>query len=160
MGLGSVKLVSLAMLSVLVVTLVLASVPTISAQESSIEDEVVDIIVGESGELISKVLEDIDFGQQNFLNTTEAETQNLKETGMNVLEESFGLALSVKDFASAGVEFASPYEISPFLLTVIGIVVAGLVLFSILRKVAKHFIIMLVIGIVIVIIFVLLGIQT
>jgi len=146
-------------LFILVVS-VLPMTPYIFAPTHTIEDEIGDIIVDETGELISKIVKDIDFGDENFLNATESETERMQESGLDVLRKSFELAFSVKELASAGVEFASPYPISPFIATIVGIAFAGLFLLSILKKVAKHILIMMVIGIGIVMVFVVMNIQT
>ena len=140
--------------------IILSATPFVFAQAAEvIEEEITGIIVDEAGQLIDKIVSDIDFGDENFLNATESETQALKESGIDVLRDSFKLALSVKELASDGVEFISPYELSPFLVTIIGFAFAGLFIFSLLKKVGKHILGLILIGGAIVMIFVVLGIK-
>lgn len=140
--------------------ILLSSVPLIFAQTAEIiEEEITGIIVDEAGQLIDKILSDIDFTSDNFLNTTETETQSLKESGIDVLRDSFKLGLSVKELASDGVVFISPYDLSPFLVTIIGFTFAGIFVFSLLKKVGKHILGLILIGGAIVMMFVVLGIK-
>jgi len=145
----------------LIVILIISTTPFVFAQTAEIiEEEITGIIVDEAGNIINKIVDEIDFGGENFLNTNEDETQALKESGIDVLRDTFKLGLSVKELASDGVVFISPYELSPFIVTLIGFVFAGLFVFSLLKKVGKHILGLIIIGGAIVMIFAILGIQT
>jgi len=140
--------------------MIILSTPLVFAQTAEIiEEEITGIIVDEASQLVDKIVGDIDFTSDNFLNTNEDETDALKESGIDVLHDSFELALSVKELASDGVVFISPYELSPFLVTLIGFAFAGLFIFSLLKKVGKHILGLILVGGAIVMLFVFLGIQ-
>lgn len=125
--------------------------------QDPIEDEIADTVTDGVGDLVDRVTDDIDFTDENFLNITEQETEDIKDSGQEVMEDTIQLFLSVKHFAKDGVKLVSPYEISEFLLGIIAFAFAVVFILSILKAIGKHILIMLLIGLSIVTLFVVIG---
>jgi len=128
-----------------------------SAYAQEIEEQISGIVSEGVGDLIDRLTDDINFNQDNFLNVTEEETEDIKTSGQDVMEETIDLFLSVKNFAKDGVRIISPYEMSDFLLGVIAFAFAIVFILSIVKAIGKHIFIMLMIGLSIVALFVFLG---
>jgi len=139
----------------LILIMYVASLNLAYAQD--LEDEVADIVGEGVGELVDRLTDDIDFTDENFLNVTEDEAEDIKDSGQDVMEETIDLFLSVKEFAKDGVRLISPYPISDFLLTIIAFAFAVVFILSIMKAIGKHIFIMLMIGLSIVALFVFLG---
>lgn len=133
-------------------------VNAVYAQE--LEEEIAEAVGEGLGDVIDKLTEDIDFSDENFLNTNKQETDELIESGKGVMNDLFNMFISMKDFAKSAVQWISPYEISGFLLTMIGIAFAIIFILSIMKAISKHVIILIGLGLGIVLIFVILNIQT
>jgi len=132
-------------------------VASLNFATAEIEDEIAETVTEGVGDLVDKLSEDIDFTQDNFLNVTKQETEDIKDSGQEVMEDTITLFLSVKNFAKDGVKLISPYEISEFLLGIIAFAFAVVFILSILKAIGKHVLIMLLIGLSIVTLFVFLG---
>jgi len=135
--------------------LYVASLNLAHAQE--LEDEIADVVQEGVGDLVDRLTDDIDFTEDNFLNVTEDEAEDIKESGQDVMKETIDLFLSVKEFAKDGVRLISPYAISDFLITIIAFAFAVVFILSIIKAIGKHIFIMLMIGLSIVALFVFLG---
>lgn len=127
------------------------------AHAQALEDEVADVVTEGISGLVDRLSDDIDFSNDNFLNVTKQETEDIKDSGKLVMEDTISLFLSVKSFAKDGVKLISPYEISEFLLGIIAFAFAIVFILSILKAIGKHVFIMLMIGLSIVALFVVLG---
>ncbi len=127
------------------------------AYADELEDEIADVVGEGVGDLVDRLTDDIDFTEDNFLKVTEQETEDIKGSGQDVMEETIDLFLSVKDFAKDAVKLISPYEISDFLLAIIAFAFAIVFILSIVKAIGKHIFIMLMIGLSIVALFVFLG---
>lgn len=125
--------------------------------QDQLEDEIADIVGEGVGDLVDRLTDDIDFTDENFLNVTEEEAEDIKDSGQDVMKETIDLFLSVKEFAKDGVRLISPYAISDFLLTIIAFAFAVVFILSIMKAIGKHIFIMLMIGLSIVALFVFLG---
>ncbi len=139
----------------LILIMYVASLNLAYAQE--IEEEIADVVQEGVGDLVDRLTDDIDFTDENFLNVTEEEAEDIKDSGQDVMEETIDLFLSVKEFAKDGVRLISPYAISDFLLTIIAFAFAVVFILSIIKAIGKHIFIMLMIGLSIVALFVFLG---
>lgn len=140
---------------IIILILYVASLNFANAQQ--LEDEVAGVVTEGIGDLVDRLSDDIDFSDDNFLNVTEQETEDIKDSGKLVMEDTISLFLSVKTFAKDGVKLISPYEISDFLLGIIAFAFAIVFILSILKAIGKHVFIMLMIGLSIVALFVVLG---
>lgn len=139
----------------LILIMYVASLNLVYAQE--LEEEIADIVGEGVGDLVDRLTDDIDFTDENFLNVTEEEAEDIKDSGQDVMKETIDLFLSVKEFAKDGVRLISPYAISDFLLTIIAFAFAVVFILSIMKAIGKHIFIMLMIGLSIVALFVFLG---
>ncbi len=139
----------------IILIMYVASLNSVFAEE--IEEQISGIVSEGVGDLIDRLTDDINFNQDNFLNVTEEETEDIKTSGQDVMEETIDLFLSVKNFAKDGVRIISPYEMSDFLLGVIAFAFAIVFILSIVKAIGKHIFIMLMIGLSIVALFVFLG---
>jgi len=147
--------VSRALSGTIFLIMYVASLNLAYAQE--LEDEIADIVGEGVGDLVDRLTDDIDFTDENFLNVTEEEAEDIKDSGQDVMKETIDLFLSVKEFAKDGVRLISPYAISDFLLTIIAFAFAVVFILSIMKAIGKHIFIMLMIGLSIVALFVFLG---
>ena len=127
------------------------------AYADELEDEIAGAVGEGVGDLVDRLTDDIDFTDENFLNVTEQEAEDIKVSGQDVMEVTIDLFLSVKDFAKDAVKLISPYEISDFLLAIIAFAFAIVFILSIVKAIGKHIFIMLMIGLSIVALFVFLG---
>ena len=127
------------------------------AYAEELEDQIADVVGEGVGDLVDRLTDDIDFTDENFLNVTEQEAEDIKVSGQDVMEVTIDLFLSVKDFAKDAVKLISPYEISDFLLAIIAFAFAIVFILSIVKAIGKHIFIMLMIGLSIVALFVFLG---
>jgi len=127
------------------------------AYAEELEDQIADVVGEGVGDLVDRLTDDIDFTDDNFLNVTEQEAEDIKVSGQDVMEVTIDLFLSVKDFAKDAVKLISPYEISDFLLGIIAFAFAIVFILSIVKAIGKHIFIMLMIGLSIVALFVFLG---
>ncbi len=139
----------------LILIMYVASLNLAYAEE--IEEEIADVVQEGVGDLVDRLTDDIDFTDDNFLNVTEEEAEDIKDSGQDVMKETIDLFLSVKEFAKDGVRLISPYAISDFLLTIIAFAFAVVFILSIMKAIGKHIFIMLMIGLSIVALFVFLG---
>ncbi len=127
------------------------------AYAEELEDEIAGMVGEGVGDLVDRLTDDIDFTDENFLNVTEQEADDIKVSGQDVMEVTIDLFLTVKDFAKDAVKLISPYEISDFLLAIIAFAFAIVFILSIVKAIGKHIFIMLMIGLSIVALFVFLG---
>jgi len=143
----------------IILIMYVASLNFAYASQHQLEDEVAGMVSEGVGDLVDRLTDDIDFTDENFLNVTEQEASDIKDSGQDVMEEVIDLFLSVKTFAKDGVRLISPYEISDFLLTIIAFSFAVVFILSIVKAIGKHIFIMLLIGLSIVALFVFLGLK-
>lgn len=139
----------------IILIMYVASLNFAYAQE--LEEEIAGMVGEGVGDLVDRLTDDIDFTDDNFLNVTEQEAEDIKVSGQDVMEVTIDLFLSVKDFAKDAVKLISPYEISDFLLGIIAFAFAIVFILSIVKAIGKHIFIMLMIGLSIVALFVFLG---
>jgi len=149
--------VNKARLGTIILIMYVASLNSAFASQHDVEGQVVGVVKEGVDELVDKLTEDIDFSKDNFLNITDQEAEDIKDSGQDVLGEVIDLFLSVKTFAKDGVRIISPYEISDFLLGIIAFAFAIVFILSILKAIGKHVFIMILIGLSIVALFIFLG---
>ena len=105
--------------------------------------------------MIDVTLERIEVPENNPLNTTKAETDELKESSKNFIMDLFTLLSSTHHMAEDTVEVVSPVELDEFTLLLIGIGLMAIIIIPMIKKIGMHLLYMIVIGIVIVVVLVL-----
>jgi uncharacterized protein YqhQ len=118
---------------------------TPSVYGAPIEEQISKGIQEGVGEVIDKVTGDLDFSDPNLLNATEEETQSLKDSGKEMIGEVLDLAISSHKFGKSLINFLSPYTIEDFLLTVIAGAITLVFVISIIKRIAFHIMIFIII---------------
>ena len=114
-----------------------------------------EVIEDEIEDMIDITLENIDIPENNPLNTTKAETDELKESSKTFIMDLFTLLSSTHHMAEDTVEVVSPVELDEFTLLLIGIGLMAIIIIPMIKKIGMHLLYMIVIGIVIVVVLVL-----
>jgi hypothetical protein len=114
-----------------------------------------EVIEDEIEDMIDVTLERIEVPENNPLNTTKAETDELKESSKNFIMDLFTLLSSTHHMAEDTVEVVSPVELDEFTLLLIGIGLMAIIIIPMIKKIGMHLLYMIVIGIVIVVVLVL-----
>lgn len=125
---------------------VLVLIPSAYGQSEQIEDLV------ETGidTMLDRLTENIDLDEQNFLNATEEETEELQESGKNMISEVIDLFFASHDFATDTVNWLSPYEIEGFVVWIIAGAIAVFFALSIMKRIAIHIFVFIVVTLAIV----------
>ena len=125
---------------------VLVLIPSAYGQSEQIEDLV------ETGidTMLDRLTENIDLDEQNFLNATEEETEELHESGKNMISEVIDLFFASHDFATDTVNWLSPYEIEGFVVWIIAGAIAVFFALSIMKRIAIHIFVFIVVTLAIV----------
>ncbi len=121
-------------------------IPSAYGQSEQIEDLV------DSGidTMLDRLTENIDLDEQNFLNATEEETEELQESGKNMISEVIDLFFASHDFATDTVNWLSPYEIEGFVVWIIAGAIAVFFALSIMKRIAIHIFVFIVVTLAIV----------
>ena len=125
---------------------VLVLIPSAYGQSELIEDLV------ETGvdTMLDRITDNIDLSEENFLNATEEETEQLQESGKNMLSEILDLFFASHDFATDTINWLSPYQIEGFVVWIIAGAIAVFFALSIMKKIAIHIFIFIVVTLTIV----------
>ena len=124
---------------------------------ASIEDDAMDYLKNGTSGIFGSLTNNINFGNDNFLNVTDDESSHLQNSGKNLFFTFIDLFKNTKNFAHDAILFLSPYPVNGFLVTVIAIGFAVLFGLSIMKKIGKHVLILSLFGLGIVLLFVVLG---
>jgi len=132
----------------LIISLVYVSllIPSAYAQAEQIEEFVEEGIET----MIDDFTDDLDFSDPNLLNATEEETEELKDSGLEMLGSSIELLKSSHHFATSLINFLSPYTIPDLIVWIIGGAIAVTLLLSLLKRIAIHIVILTVITLLVV----------
>ena len=133
------------MLEIPIIFLFIATVPM----------QIGEVIEDEIEGMIDITLEKIDVPENNPLNTTKAETDELKESGKTFIMDLFTLLSSTHHMAEDTGEVVSPVELDDFTLLLSGIGLMAIIIIPIIKKIGMHLLYMIVIGVVIVVVLVL-----
>ncbi len=126
---------------------VLVLIPSAFAQTS---EQIEDIVESGVDSMLDKLTDNIDLTEENFLNATEDETEELTESGKNMISEIFDLFFASHHFATSTVNWLSPYEIEGFVVWIIAGAIAVFFALSIMKRIALHIFIFIVVTLVIV----------
>lgn len=121
-------------------------IPSSFAQSEQIEEFVEEGIES----MINEFTDDLDFSNPNLLNATKEETDELKDSGLEMLGSSIDLLKSAHHFATSLINFLSPYTIPDLIVWIIGGAIAVILLLSVLKRIAIHIVILTVITLLIV----------
>lgn len=138
------------MLELPIIILFLASIPL----------QVGEVIEEEIKGIIDLAVDNIEIPENNPLNTTKTEADELKHSGKNFLMDLLSMISSTHAVAEDTVKVISPYEIDDLTLLLIGIGLMAVIIIPIIKKIGMHLLYIIVFAIVIVIIFVLFDINS
>jgi len=121
-------------------------IPSAFAQSEQIEEFV------EQGldTLIDEFTDELDFSDPNMLNATEEETEALKDSGLEMVGSGIDLLKSSHGFASDLIQFLSPVQVDELILFIVAGAIAVIIALSILKRIAFHIVVLVVITLVIV----------
>lgn len=126
----------------------------------SVPLQVGEIIEEEIEGMIDLAVDNIEIPENNPLNATKTETDELKHSAKNFLMDLLSLMSSTHSVAEDTVEVVSPYEIDDFTLLLIGIGLMAVIIIPLIKKIGMHLLYMIVIAIVIVVVLVLFDINS
>lgn len=121
-------------------------IPSAYAQSEQIEE----FIEGGIESMVDEFTEDLDFSDPNMLNATEQETENLKDSGLEMVGTGIELIKTSHGFAQDLIQFLSPVEVDEFLLFIVAGAIALIIAVSLLKRIAIHIMIFVVITLLIV----------
>ncbi len=132
----------------LIISIVYVSllIPSAFAQSEQIEQFVEEGIES----MVEGFTDDLDFSDPNLLNATEEETEELMDSGLEMVGSSIDLLKSAHHFATSLIKFLSPYTIPDLIVWIIGGAIAMILLLSILKRIAIHIVILTVITLLVV----------
>ncbi len=132
----------------LLVSLVYVSllIPTAFAQGEQIEE-----FVEEGVEtMIDEFVGELDFTDPNLLNATEDETEALKDSGLEMVGVGIDLLKISHGFSQDLIQFLSPVDVPEFVLFLVAGAIAFFIAISIIKRLAIHITIMVVVTLIIV----------
>lgn len=121
-------------------------IPSAFAQGEQIEE-----FVEEGVEtMVNEFVDDLDFTDPNLLGATEHETEALTESGLEMVGSSIDMLKTSHTFAEDLIQFLSPVEVPEFILFLVAGVIAFIIALSLIKRLAIHITIMVVITLLIV----------
>jgi len=99
---------------------------------------------------VDKFTEDLDYSNPNILKTTEQETEDLKDSGLEMIGTGIDMVKSSHTFAEALIQFLSPVPIEDWILFIIAGAIAVLIAISLIKRIFIHIIIFTVITLLII----------
>ena len=134
------------------------SVPTVYGD---IQDEVKEGIQNVIDQIIDGVYDgvmgEVEIPKNDFINPTDAEMENLKDEGKEWLNIFMDLLGQSHRVAESGVYVASDYDLDPWIVAVISIVVVGIVAIPMLKKTGIDMMKILLISVSFVVVFAVVG---
>jgi len=121
-------------------------IPSAYAQSEQIED----FIEGGIEKMVDEFTEDLDFSDQNLLNATETETEELKDSGLEMVGTGIDMFKSSHHFAEALIQWLSPVHVDEFILFLVAGAIAVIIAISLIKRIAIHLIIFVVITLLII----------
>ncbi len=133
----------LAILSIVYVSLL---IPSAYAQSEQIEE----FIEGGIETIVDEFTEELDFSDPNLLNATEGETENLKDSGLEMVGSGIDLLKTSHGFAEDLIQFLSPVHVDEFILFLVAGAIAVVIAISIMKRMAIHIMIFVVLSLLII----------
>ncbi len=130
-------------LSIMYVSLL---IPSAYAQSEQIED----FVEGGIETIVDEFTEELDFSDPNLLNATEEETENLKDSGLEMVGTGIDLLKTSHGFAQDLIQFLSPVHVDEFLLFIVAGAIAVVIAISLIKRIAIHIMIFVVITLLII----------
>lgn len=109
------------------------------------QTEVEDFIEEGIESMIDDFTKDLDFSEQNMLNATQEETEELKEAGLEMIDIGIELIKTSHHFSTALINWLSPYTIPDLIVSIIAGVIAFIITLSVLKRIAFHIMLLTVI---------------
>ena len=136
------------MIKAIIVSLMYVSllIPSAYAQSEQIED----FVEGGIETMVDEFTSDLDFSDPNMLNATESETEDLKDTGLEMVGSGIEMFKSSHHFAEALIQWLSPVHVDEFLLFLVAGAIAVIIAISLIKRIAIHLIIFVVITLLII----------
>jgi len=121
-------------------------IPSAYAQSEQIEE----FVEGGIEQIVDEFTQDLDFSDPNMLNATEQETENLKDSGLEMVGTGIELIKTSHGFAEDLILFLSPVHIDEFILFLVAGAIAVVIAVSLLKRIAIHIMIFVIITLLIV----------
>ena len=132
----------------LIVSIVYVSllIPSAFAQGEQIEGFIEDGVET----MVNEFTKDLDFSDPNLLNATKEETENLTDSGLEMIGSGIDLFKSSHHFAENLIQFLSPVHVDQFILFLVAGAIAIILGLSLLKRIAIHLLIFVVLSLVVV----------
>ncbi len=121
-------------------------IPSAYAQSEQIEE----FVEGGIETIVDEFTEELDFSDPNLLNATEQETENLKDSGLEMVGTGIDLLKTSHGFAQDLIQFLSPVHVDEFLLFIVAGAIAVVIAISLIKRIAIHIMIFVVITLLII----------
>ena len=121
-------------------------IPSAYAQAEQIEE----FVEGGIETIVDEFTEELDFSDPNLLNATEQETENLKDSGLEMVGTGIDLLKTSHGFAQDLIQFLSPVHVDEFLLFIVAGAIAVVIAISLIKRIAIHIMIFVVITLLII----------
>jgi len=121
-------------------------IPSAFAQSEQIEE----FIEGGIESIVDEFTEDLDFTDPNLLNATESETEALKDSGLEMVGTGIDFFKTSHGFAQDLIQFLSPVHVDEFILFIVAGAIAVVIALSLIKRIAIHLIIFVVITLLII----------
>ncbi len=113
-------------------------------------DQIEDFVEGGIEKMVDEFTADLDFTDPNMLNATEGETEDLKDTGLEMVGSGIEMFKSSHHFAESLIQWLSPVHVDEFLLYLVAGAIAVIIAISLIKRIAIHLIIFVVITLLII----------
>lgn len=121
-------------------------IPSAYAQSEEIED----FVEGGIEKIVDEFTQDLDFSDPNMLNATESETDDLKDSGLEMVGSGIDMFKSSHSFAEALIQWLSPVHVDEFVLFLVAGAIAVIIAISLIKRIAFHLVIFVVITLIII----------
>lgn len=121
-------------------------IPSAFAQGDQIEGFIEDGI----GTMVNEFTEELDFSDPNMLNATEEETENLTDSGLEMIGSGIEMFKTSHHFAENLIQFLSPVYVDQFILFLVAGAIAVIIGLSLIKRMAMHLLIFVVLSLVVV----------
>lgn len=113
-------------------------------------DEVEGFVKDGMKTMVDGFTEDLDFSDPNMLNATKSETDNLKDSGLEMVGSGIDLLKTAHRFAEDLIQFLSPVEVPQFVLFLVAGAISVIIALSLLKRIAIHIVIFIIITLLVV----------
>lgn len=149
----SQKKIDLFWLSMLFSMIILSNVLIPAFAQEQVGNDLDNLIEGGVNQVTDKLTDNIDLSNGNPLNVTKEETEDVVESGKGLFFAVMDLFKATHEFASSMINLISPYPVQSLILILVAGAITVITALSLLKRLAIHVLIFIVVALVAVAIF-------